>query len=222
MREQYRRDLRDLRADVVAIVHVIEDVTRGAVQSLVNGDVTLANEMIAREEDIDSMCLNIEETVFELMATQYPVARDLRLLMSLAYIASDLERMGDHAHSIAKATRRTAYRRGPQTLYDLIKAQGNLVYRVLGSMRTSLDDLDIDEALGLDHLDEPVDHLYKQFFGELGRLTDEEDIEWASRMIMASRSLERISDYAVDIGERIVYLVTGDRDLSAEDVTEDN
>lgn len=222
MREQYRRDLRDLRADVVAIVHVIEDVTRGAVQSLVNGDVTLANEMIAREEDIDSMCLNIEETVFELMATQYPVARDLRLLMSLAYIASDLERMGDHAHSIAKATARTAYRRGPQTLYDLIKAQGNLVYRVLGSMRTSLDDLDIDEALGLDQLDEPVDHLYKQFFGELGRLTDEEDIEWASRMIMASRSLERISDYAVDIGERIVYLVTGDRDLSAEDVTEDN
>lgn len=220
MREQYRLQLRDLRSDVVAIVHVIEDVTRGAVQSLIDADTKLADEVIAREEDIDSMCLNIEETVLELMATQYPVARDLRLLQSLAYIASDLERMGDHAHSIAKATRRTAYRKGPQTLYDLIQAQGNLVYRVLSSMRVALDTLDIDEAVKLDQLDEPVDHLYKQFFRELGRLTDEEDIEWASRMIMASRSLERISDYAVDIGERIVYLVTGERDLTSEEAPE--
>ena len=222
MREQYRRDLKDLRADVVAIVYVIEEVTRGAVQSLVEADTKLAQDMIAREEDIDSMCLNVEEAVLELMATQYPVARDLRLLQSLAYIANDLERMGDHAHSISKATLRTAYRRGPQTLSDLMQAQGNLVYRVLSSMRTALENLDIDEALKLDQLDEPVDHLYKQFFTELGRLDDEEDIEWASRMIMASRSLERISDYAVDIGERIVYLVTGDRDLVNEEEPANN
>ncbi len=213
MREQFRHEMKDLRADVVAIVHVIDDVTRAAVKSLVEGDEALAAAAFEREEDIDSMCVNIEEHVLEVMATQHPVARDLRLLQSMAYIAIDLERMGDHAHGIAKATRRTAYRKGPQTLYDLIQAQGNLVYRVLDSMREALDTLDVDLACKLPELDEPVDHLYKQFFRELARLSDEDDIEWASRMIMASRALERISDYAVDIGERIVYLVTGTRDF---------
>lgn len=213
MREQFRHEMRDLKADVVAIVHVIDDVTRDAVKALVDGDVELAEAAIVREEDIDSMCVNIEEHVLEVMATQHPVARDLRLLQSMAYIAIDLERMGDHAYGIAKSARRTAYRRGPQTLSDLIQAQGNLVYRVLDSMRQSLDTLDVELARKLPELDEPIDHLYKQFFRELARLTDEDDIEWASQMIMASRSLERISDYAVDIGERIVYLVTGNREF---------
>jgi phosphate transport system protein len=61
----------------------------------------------------------------------------------------------------------------------------------------------------LQELDEPIDHLFKQFFRELARLQDEEDIEWGSSMVLASRYLERIADHAVDIGERITYMVTG-------------
>ena len=115
------------------------------------------------------------------------------------------------AVNIAKAAKRTADRRGPQTLYDLIQAQGNLVYRVLdataGGVRESSD---LELARKLQELDEPIDHLYKQFFRELARLQDEDDIEWASSMVLASRYLERIADNAVDIGERIAYLVTGE------------
>ncbi|MBI5230645.1 MAG: phosphate signaling complex protein PhoU [Coriobacteriales bacterium] len=215
MRDQFRQELKDLHGDVVDIVRDVTSATRDAVTSLLTGDVDLAEKVINNDDDLDVRTVGIEERVLETIATQFPVARDLRLLQSLSYISIHLERMADLAVNIAKATRRTAGRRGPQTLYDLIQAQGNLVYRVLDATREALEKRDLELARKLPELDEPIDHLYKQFFRELARLHDEEDIEWASSMVLASRYLERIADNAVDIGERIAYLITGERDLSA-------
>lgn len=217
MREQFKRDLTELHGQVVEIVRVVEVTTRSAVSSLVNGDIKEAEKVIASDDDVDGRCLGVEERVLEMIATQFPVAGDLRLLQSLTFIAMHLERMGDLAVNIAKAARRTADRKGPQTLYDLIQAQGNLVYRVLDTTRAALETRDLELAKKLPELDEPIDHLYKQFFRELARLTEEEDIEWASSMVMASRYLERIADNAVDIGERIAYLITGARALQQEE-----
>jgi len=124
--------------------------------------------------------------------------------------------MGDLAVNIAKATRRTADRKGPQTLYDLIQAQGNLVHRVVDATLEALENNDLELAAKLPELDEPIDHLFKQFFRELARLTEEEDIEWASAMVLASRYLERIADNSVDIGERIRYMLTGIFDASSD------
>ncbi len=213
MRDQFRQELKRLKADVVAIGKDITTLTRQATTSLVVGDVELAEKVIAADDDIDRRCLAIEERALETIATQSPVARDLRLLHSLTYIAMHFERMADLASNLAKATRRTAGRKGPQTLYDLIQAQGNLVYRVLDATIEALEKSDLDLARKLPELDEPIDHLYKQFFRELGRLHDEDEIEWASSMVLASRYLERIADNAVDIGERIAYLVTGEFDV---------
>lgn len=213
MREQFRQELKKLKADVVTIGKDITGLTRDAVASLIAGDTDVAERVIAADDDIDRRCLAIEERAIENIATQSPVARDLRLLHSLTYIAMHLERMADLSVNIAKATRRTANRKGPQTLYDLIQAQGNLVYRVLDATVEALEKSDIDLAMKLPELDEPIDQLYKQFFRELGRLHDEDDIEWASSMVLASRYLERIADNAVDIGERIAYLVTGEFDV---------
>jgi phosphate transport system protein len=212
MREAFRQELRDLKAEVLSIGRAVTDVTRDAVTSLVEGDVDLADKVIEGDAEIDRRTLQVEEHSIEVTATQFPVARDLRLLHSLTYIALHLERMGDLAVNIARAAKRTADRRGPQTLYDLIQAQGNLVYRVLDATCEALEKSDLELARKLQDLDEPIDHLYKQFFRELARLQDEEDIEWASMMVLASRYLERIADNAVDIGERIAYLVTGEFD----------
>ena len=216
MREQFRQELKAVHGEVVDILLVVGEQTRAAVQSLINGDVDQAEAVIARDDELDARCVGVEERVLETIATQFPVARDLRLLQSLAYMAIHLERMADLAVNIAKATKRTASRRGPQTLFDLIQAQGNLVYRVLDATREALENRDLELALKLPELDEPIDHLYKQFFRELARLHDEEDIEWASSMVLASRYLERIADNAVDIGERIAYLITGERDPHPE------
>jgi phosphate transport system protein len=219
MREQFNQELADLHADVVDIVTLVSASTRAAVGSLIEGDVDTADKVIAGDDVIDTRCVGVEERVVETIATQFPVARDLRLLMSLVFIAMHLERMADLAVNIAKATRRTAARRGPQTLYDLIQAQGNLVYRVLDATREALDKRDLELARKLPELDEPIDHLYKQFFRELARLQEEEEIEWASSMVLASRYLERIADNAVDIGERIAYLITGERDWPADNAS---
>jgi len=216
MREQFNQELADLHAEVVDIVAAVSAATRASVTSLVSGDVEMADKVIAGDDDIDTRCVAVEERVLETIATQFPVARDLRLLQSLVFIVMHLERMADLAVNIAKATRRTAGRRGPQTLYDLIQAQGNLVYRVLDATREALQTRDLELARKLPELDEPIDHLYKQFFRELARLQEEEEIEWASSMVLASRYLERIADNAVDIGERIAYLITGEREWPAD------
>jgi len=217
MREQFNQELAGLHAEVVDIVREVTSATRASVTSLITGDVDTAEQIIRGDDVIDARCVGVEERVLETIATQFPVARDLRLLMSLTFIVMHLERMADLAVNISKAARRTAGRKGPQTLYDLIQAQGNLVYRVLDATREALENRDLDLARKLPELDEPIDHLYKQFFRELARLHEEEDIEWASSMVLASRYLERIADNAVDIGERIAYLITGERDqLGAE------
>ncbi|MRR13385.1 phosphate signaling complex protein PhoU [bacterium] len=210
MREGFRQELKDLKLEVLGIGRDVTTVTRKAVSSLVEGDVDAAEQVIQTDDDFDRRCLGIEEHAIEVIATQFPVARDLRLLYSLTYMALHLERMADLAVNIAKATKRTASRRGPQTLYDLIQAQGNLVYRVLDATMEAFEKKDLELARKLEELDEPIDHLYKQFFRELGRLQDDDDIEWASSMVLAARYLERIADNAVDIGERIAYLVTGE------------
>jgi phosphate transport system protein len=221
MREQYRQELKDIHSEVVDILSTVTINTRDAVTSLITGDVDMADKVIARDDEMDARCVGVEERVLETIATQFPVARDLRLLQSLAYIAIHLERMADLSVNISKAAKRTADRKGPQTLYDLIQAQGNLVYRVLDATREALDNRDLDLARKLPELDEPIDHLYKQFFRELGRLHDEDDIEWASSMVLASRYLERIADNAVDIGERIAYLITGERESSNAEAAAD-
>lgn len=216
MREGFRQELKDLKAEVVEIGRRCVVMTEMAVQSLVEGDVDLAAEVIKMDDEIDDRTLAIEEHSLEVMATQFPVARDLRLLHSLTYVAWHLERMADLAVNIAKAARRTADRKGPQTLYDLIQAQGNLVHRVLDATLEALQGNDLQLAAKLPDLDEPIDHLFKQFFRELARLSDEDDIEWASSMVLAARYLERIADNAVDIGERIHYMLTGTFEQSAE------
>lgn len=212
MREQFRQELKAIHGEVVDILQTVTRSTREAVTSLVTGDVALADTVVAGDSDIDARCVAVEERVLETIATQFPVARDLRLLQSLAFIAIHLERMADLSVNIAKAARRTADRKGPQTLYDLIQAQGNLVNRVLDATREALERRDLELARKLPELDEPIDHLYKQFFRELARLQDEDDIDWASSMVLAARYLERIADHSVDIGERIAYLITGERD----------
>jgi len=213
MREQFRSDMYELQDDVVEIMEELLNLTKLSVTALIKGDVVLAQEIIDDDDRFDELTRGIEERTIELIATQFPVARDLRFLMSMSFIAMYQERMADYATTIARAARRTSNKPVPQPLIDLINAQANLVYRVMDATRKSLEDRDLELALKLPELDEPVDSLNKQFYRELGRLTDEDEIEAASKMVMSARALERIADYCVDTGERLAYFLTGERDL---------
>jgi phosphate transport system protein len=214
MRETFRAELKELSGEVTSIARIVVQASNDCVKALVEGDVDLAEKVIAGDAEIDRRTLGLEGHALEIIATQGPVAKDLRFLHSLTYIAIHLERMGDLAVNIAKAARRTAGVQGPQTLYDLIQAQGNLVHRVLEACIEALTTYDVELAKKLPDMDEPIDHLFKQFFRELARLHEEEEIEFASSMVLAARYLERIADHAVDIGERISFMVTGDFEAS--------
>ena len=216
MRESFRQELRDVKMETLLIGRQVILQTRGAVNAVVTRDEDLAEKIIAGDEEIDRRTRGVEDHSIEIIATQYPVARDLRLLMSLSYMTMHMERQGDLSVNIAKIARRTAAIQGPQTLYDLFGAQGNLVYRVMESSMDALENRDVEMAQKLVKLDVPIDNMYKQFMGELARLQDEETVEWANQMVLAARHLERIADNAVTIGERIGYVVTGQWDATGD------
>ena len=179
-----------------------------AVKSLVTGDADLAERVIDGDDEIDARCLGIEERALETIATQFPVARDLRLLHSLTYIACTSSAWPTCPSTSRRPRAAPPAARAPDALRP---HPGSGQPRLPRARRDgeALENRDLELARKLPELDEPIDHLYKQFFRELARLHDEEDIEWASSMVLASRYLERIADNAVDIGERIAYLVTG-------------
>jgi phosphate transport system protein len=220
MREQFKQQLVEIRAEVIDILADLEDAVKNATRALLEGDYELAKQIIEGDDEFDRRTLAVEDRVLETIATQFPVARDLRLLHSMAFIALYEERMADLAANVAKTALRVTDKEGtvraPQSLADLISEQGGLVAEVLKTTREALETSSLELALQLPELDAPIDALYKQFFRALAQLTDEREIEWASRMVMSSRYLERISDNAVDIGERIVFLITGERDAYDE------
>ena len=220
MREQFRQQLTEIKDEVVSILADLEVLVSQATTALIEGDSDLANQLVANDDEFDRRTLAVEDRVLESIATQFPVARDLRMLHSMAFIAMYEERMADLAANVAKTAVRVTDKEGtsraPQSLADLVQEQGELVVKVLAATREALETNNLELALKLPELDAPIDELYKQFFRALAHLTEEKEIEWASRMVMSSRYLERISDNAVDIGERIVFLITGERDAYDE------
>ncbi|MCL2491925.1 MAG: phosphate signaling complex protein PhoU [Coriobacteriia bacterium] len=211
MREMFRQDLHDVYDETVEVFEDVARIVRKAVPSLVQGDEELAQEIIDGDEEINERTITIEEKILQITATQSPVARDVRLLQTLVSIIMHIERIGDMSVSIAKSAIRTADGPSRQSMLDLIQAQGNLVYRVLDTTIEAMKSEDLELAAKLPELDEPIDELYKQFFREITRIKDKKELKWASKMMLASRYLERIADHSVDIGERLVFLITGER-----------
>ena len=210
MRKTFQEELNSLRAEIRRMGELVEQAIDNAVKSLVNGDVALAAKVIAGDDAIDAINLGIEEQSMYVIARQCPVAGDLRLIHSILFISVHLERMGDLALNMAKTTRRTQEEESLPGLLALISEMGEQTKKVVRTSLEAFDQNDVELARTLPELDDPIDSLFKQFFKELaGAAVKKGAFEWASNMVLASRYLERIADHAVDIGERVTYLVTG-------------
>lgn len=211
MRETFNRQLTELRQELVSIYANIDLALHDAVDALAEGDRDRAKEIKARTRELDERCAKLEDDAYGLIVLQQPVAGDLRLIQFVIYANFNLARMSNHVRNVAKTAKRCAGRKVPGQLLDLLASEGHLVYRVLGACVQAIVEEDLRLATSLPTLDEPVDELYKQFFRTLATLGPDEDLDAASRVIMASRMLERISDNAIEIGERLVFLLTGKR-----------
>lgn len=211
MRETFNRQLTEMRQELVSIYANIDLALHDAVDALSEGDKEKAKAVKATTREMDARCAALEQKAFLLIATQQPVASDLRLIQFVIYANFNLARMSNHVRNIAKTAKRCAGRAVPGQLLDLLASEGHLVYRVLSNCVMAIVEDDLRLAASLPVLDEPVDELYKQFFRSLATLGPDDDMDAASRVIMASRMLERISDNAVEVGERLVFLLTGKR-----------
>ncbi len=211
MRKTFHQELKELKGEVLRMGQLVTEQIDDGVKALVKADEKLVAKVIDGDDEIDDITIAVEEQGLALLARQAPVAVDLRLIQSLMFIAVHLERMGDLALNIAKAARKTTVKsEGSPELIGLINKMGKKVHKVVDASLDAFDRKDCVLAQKLPEMGEPIDALFKQFFKELTKSTDEESLEWASNMVLASRYLERIADHAVDIGERVCYLVTGE------------
>jgi phosphate transport system protein len=184
---------------------------RGAMNALWEQDAELSDEVIAFDDQIDAIYFNIQGGIQSLLAQQTPVARDLRLVLALLHSNLHLERMGDYCVTIAKLVKLVSEAEPEPALVEAFSDMGA---RAEGMIRVALDAFaqrDVGAAESLVDLDELIDRSNRRLVGQVLALgSDPERLEWGLRMITVSRCLERIGDHAVDIGEQVAFLVTGE------------
>lgn len=209
-REVYHQHLRALQESLMAMGLQVDAVIGRAVQALANRDAVLAREIIAQDVLINQAQREIEEQCLILIATQQPLAGDLRTIMAISTIAYELERMADHAEGIAKITLRLADEPLLKPLVD-IPRMAELSRAMLREQLTAFVNRDAATARRLAEQDEEVDRLYDQVFRELliFMMNDPRTITRATYLLWVAHNLERIADRTTNIGERVVFLTTG-------------
>ena len=209
-REAFDQDLRQLSDDLLRMGTLVEDAVRRSIDALRARDTVLAGAIVAADNTIDALHLDLEERCLRLIATQQPMAKDLRQIAAIWAMTIDLERIGDHAEDIARMVQRIA---GEPLLKPLIDIP-RMSEIVLEMLREGLDAFvrkDVVEAERMVSLDDDVDHLYSQVFRELltYMIEDPRTITRATHLLMAAQAVERMGDHATNIAERVIYMVTG-------------
>lgn len=213
IRSNFDKSLIELQQDILRMASLVEESIYNAIQSLNTQDVLLASKVIEGDDVIDELRYEIENKCILLIATQQPIAKDLRVLVTGIKILVDLERMADHSVDIARITMCIAEQK-------LIKPLVSLTYMAKLAREMVKDGLDAyvhrdaDKARKMCENDDEVDDIYHQVFKELIKYMqrDTGTISQATYLLFVARYLERIADHATNIGENVVYLVTGVRE----------
>ncbi len=209
-REHYSQELADLRASVVAMASMTNKAIDNAVTALARRDVRLAEQVIAADRAINEHRWRTEEQALLVIATQAPMARDLRMIAAVIHIVTDLERMADHAAGIAKIAIQTADRPPLKPLVD-IPRMSEIARTMLHDAITAFIEEDQAAARAIVARDDEVDALYDQIYRELltFMLADPTTIDQATHLLWAAHNLERIADRVTNICERVVFAATG-------------
>jgi phosphate transport system protein len=211
MRLGLQEDLDRLEADLQAEAELVQRALRGTLQALSSGDMDLAGEVIAFDDEVDRAYLALEEAVEELLARQTPVAGDLRLVLAVLHINLHLERSADLCVTICKLARLVAAVTADPLVIEALRAMGEQAEAMLAQAMEALARRDLASAEGLVAMDELIDRANRRLVERILELgADPTRREWGLRMLLISRCLERIGDHAVDIGEQVAYLVTGE------------
>ena len=209
-RTAFEQQLTEIQEDMLVLGGMVEAAIERGMQALRGGDVELARNVISDDIKINDKRYEIEEKCLEVMATQQPLASDLRTIVSVLYIIVDLERMADHAEGIAKIAIMLADNPPLKPYVDLPR-MAEVATRMLMDSLQAFKDHDAGRARAICDMDDEVDALYDKVYRELLELMakDPGTIERATHLTWVAHNIERIADRVTNICERVVYLVEG-------------
>ena len=212
MRVSFHEELERLEADLQEEGALVLRVLRSALNALARGDDELADEVIGFDDEIDIRYARIEEGVQSLLARQTPVASDLRLVLAILRINLHLERMADYCVTVAKLTKLMGgLDVSGESILSSLEDMGQRAEQMIRVALDAFAERDVEKAQSLNDLDELIDRANRHAVEDVLNLGDSlDEREYGLRMLVVSRCVERIGDHAVDIGEQIAYLVTGD------------
>ncbi len=211
MRVTFQEELDELEALLHKESRLVLRSLRGALDALRNEDLELANEVIAFDDEVDALYLEVEQGIELLLARQTPVAVDLRLVLAMLHINLHLERMADLGVTVAKLTKLAYGIESDTGILESFEEMGTRAEEMIGVAMHSLAERDLVGAESLVDLDELIDRANRRLVRRVIEIGgDEATREWGLRMIVISRCLERVGDHAVDIGEQVAYLITGE------------
>jgi phosphate transport system protein len=210
MERHFETALQAIKERLLAMGSLAETMIHKSVKALVDRDETLVQAVLAHEEEMDLLCIEIDDRCFTQLALQQPMASDLRFLVASIKINSDLERMADQAVSIALRARALIAQPEVKPLIDIPR----MTQVAQGMVRKALDAFvrrDTELARSVIEEDDEVDSLRDQVFRELltYMMADTATIPRALALILISRNLERIADHATNIAEDVIYIVRG-------------
>jgi phosphate transport system protein len=214
----FHQELDELERKVLSMVDRAEQMIELAVEAVTKDDTGLAQQVIDADMGIDETYFEVHRDWTSLMARHQPLGSDLRRMTILIQLNVTFERMGDQCVNIAKIAQFNEGLPRVERICEQIREMGDLVRPMV---RTALEAYvrgDVDEARLLPAMDHPVDRLNANMYKETVAVRDNPELlEWATKMLMVSRALERIGDQAVDFAEQTAYLITGERAEFDED-----
>ncbi|HYY45784.1 MAG TPA: phosphate signaling complex protein PhoU [Candidatus Angelobacter sp.] len=210
IRTLFDQELSELKSGVLRLGSMVEQAIAESMRALVDRDNSLAKDVIARDQEVNELHRQLRERAFMIMATQQPVARDLRLIVSFQQMVMELERMGDHAVGIARAALRLNNLPQLKPYIDLPKMAElteSQVHEILGAVIEA----DQERARLIAERDDEVDILYHRLWDELVSymVNDPSTVERAAILLFLAKDLERIADRVTNIAEDVVFLHTG-------------
>lgn len=209
VRRSFHEELQNLRVELAEMAGLVDDNLVRGTTAFLEGDLAALDQVVERDAKVDEMSSAIENRVFQILATQQPMASDLRFLLSLLRINHEVERTGDLMVNVAKAGKQVYPHEIVPRLRGTIQKMGKQAHTMLRQAIDAFVTMDEAKASALEQMDDVMDDFQRDLLRELVA-SPEEELEVAIRVALVGRYFERMADHAVNIGERVTFMITGE------------
>ncbi len=204
------KELNDLRDNLLRLSSLVDTAIERAMLALDGRDIPLAKQVIIEDNTVNRLRYDIEEAALRVLATQQPMAGDLRCIIAAIHLAVELERIGDHAAGIARLVTRMEEEAAIDTLHKLPK-MAKRARQMVQTGITAYVQRDVESARTLISRDDKIDKQYNKLFREaLEEMRDDDYIRRATYLLWVGHNLERIGDRATNIAERVIFMITNE------------